>query len=245
MQDFEIFHQSFWKPLSYIGLTGNFWNINKNTIIFTWVVLGLLFLISLACYYVLTKRRDGIAAYIINSLVKTFKDLVEQTIGYFSFKHFAFITSMFTFIFFCNIIALIPWIEEPTTDVSTTLALGIISFVYVQVYAIKTGGLKEYVKEFFAPFFLLFPLNVISELAKIVSISFRLFGNIFGGSIISRLWTSAIGGKVLLELLGILSGLNILIFAFFVIFEGFIQAFVFSMLTLTYLSMALGSESED
>ena len=128
-------------------------------------------------------------------------------------------------------------LDEPTRDLNTTLALGIISFIYIQSVTIKTRGIGSYVKDFFQPFFVMLPLNVVGKLSSIISISFRLFGNIFGGAIITKLYFSTIRGSIILELLGILSGANFLIVAFFTLFEGLLQAFVFAMLTLTYLSI--------
>ena len=86
------------------------------------------------------------------------------------------------------------------------------------------------------------PLNIIGKISSIISVSFRLFGNIFGGSIITKLYFTAIQGSVLFELLGIFSGLNLLIVCFFTLFEGLLQAFVFAMLTLTYLSIGCSEE---
>lgn len=99
-------------------------------------------------------------------------------------------------------------------------------------------------KEFFHPFFVMFPLNLISHFSKIISISFRLFGNIFGGSIITQIYTSAISVSFFAELFGLFSGINFLVLSFFILFEGLIQAFVFTMLTLTYLAIAVQSEEE-
>lgn len=144
------------------------------------------------------------------------------------------------FIFLCNSVPLVPWIEEPTQDLNTTLSLGIISFLYIQFYSIKTNGLWNYTKEYFSPFFLMLPLNVIGKIASIVSLSFRLFGNIFGGVIIAKIFTSAIDGQWLYEILGI--PLGIVITLFFGLFEGALQAFVFTMLTITYLATALQSK---
>jgi F-type H+-transporting ATPase subunit a len=146
------------------------------------------------------------------------------------------------FILICNIISLIPWLEEPSSDLSTTLGLGITSFIYIQAWSIKANGFLGYLKGFLEPFFFLLPLNVIGLFASIISISFRLFGNIFGGFVITKLYLQFIGGKPLLEIIGIVSGLNILLVLFFVLFAGFIQAFVFSMLSLTYLSLAIQKE---
>jgi F-type H+-transporting ATPase subunit a len=88
----------------------------------------------------------------------------------------------------------------------------------------------------------MFPLNVIGKLASIISISFRLFGNIFGGAIISRIYFGVIEGSLIGEMIGLFSGINFLIMLFFGLFEGALQAFVFSMLTLTYLSMSIQGE---
>src|SRR6185436_19701385 len=104
----------------------------------------------------------------------------------------------------CNTAPLIPWLEEPTRDLNTALALGIISFLYVQLVAVQTRGIFFYIKDFFQPFFIMLPLNVIGKLSSIVSISFRLFGNIFGGAIITKLYFTFISGSIILETMGLL-----------------------------------------
>jgi len=95
--------------------------------------------------------------------------------------------------------------------------------------ALRVKGWRAYVREYFQPFFLMFPLNVIGELAKVVSISFRLYGNIMGGSIIIYVVSGLVRQLVLPPLLN----------AFFGVFVGTVQAFVFAMLTLTYISVAI------
>ncbi|MDX9819903.1 MAG: F0F1 ATP synthase subunit A, partial [Desulfococcus multivorans] len=84
-----------------------------------------------------------------------------------------------------------------------------------------------YVKEYFQPIFFMMPLNVIGELAKVVSISFRLFGNIMGGSIIILVVSYLTYSIIFPPLLN----------AFFGLFVGTIQAFVFTMLTVVYISV--------
>ena len=237
MSKIEIFSDKVWKPFSAFGLEGKFWNLNSETVINSGATLVVLFICLIAAGLVI-KRKNSMAAFLILSFVRSFKDLVSQSIKRFHYSRFFFITALFVYIFFCNIISIIPWFEEPTTDLNTTLALGIISFLYVQTVALKSKGLKGYCKEFLEPFFLLLPLNIVSELAKIISISFRLYGNIFGGSVISKIFASFTHGAILTESLALFSGINLLIVGFFVIFEGAIQAFVFSTLTLTYLALA-------
>lgn len=241
MQNFDIFEEHYWKPFEQFGLTDNFWNINSHIIVCTWLVLFILFILAISGRFALRKK-NSIPEFLVLTYVKTFTNLITETLGKFYYKHVAFIISLFTFILTCNLISLIPGLEEPTTNINTTLALGLISFLYVQTSSIRANGIIGYIKEFFSPFFLFFPINVIGELAKIVSISFRLFGNIFGGSIIAKLWTKAIAGSIILEILGIMTAINFIVIGFFILFEGFIQAFVFSMLTLTYLSVVIQHE---
>jgi F-type H+-transporting ATPase subunit a len=128
-----------------------------------------------------------------------------------------------------NWLGIIPHLEEPTKDLNTPLALGLMGFCIAHYAGIKSKGFKEYSKEYFQPMFFMMPLNVIGELAKIVSISFRLFGNIMGGSIII-LVVSYLTYSLLLP-----PFLN----AFFGLFVGTIQAFVFTMLTVVYISVQL------
>lgn len=242
MQGVDVFNFEPIKPLESFGLTHPFFNINATTVFNTWAAMGLLFVIILWARASMRKK-NSIGQYVVLSFVRGFKDLGVQALGTFNYAHFAMITALFIFILLCNWISIIPWLEEPTRDLNTTLALGLISFLYSQGNAIGTHGFKEYIKDYFAPFILMFPLNVIGNLATIVSISFRLFGNIFGGSIIAQLYTQTISGVFIWESLGILSGINISITLFFGLFEGFIQAFVFAMLSLTYLSMAVAPKT--
>ena len=235
MKGIDLLETSTWQPLTRFNVNHQFFALNKETIIFTWIVLGLLFVFLFPIRWLL--KRQGLARYMVLSFVQSFISLTEQTIGIFHTTHFYFITTLFLFIFACNLVTAIPWMEEPTKDLNTALAFGLISFLYIQFYSIKIKGIKGYLKEYLSPFFIMLPLNVIGKLSSLVSISFRLFGNIFGGAAISQIYLSAIKGAFIFEILGIITGLNILITLFFGIFEGFLQAFVFAMLTLTYLSM--------
>lgn len=241
MKGLDLLDVKYWKPLAQFGLTHPFFKIDTHLVLHTWIILLLLCIILLPVRWLLKKKLSA-ARYLITSLINSFIDLNKQTLGTFSFGHFSFITALFIFIFMCSSISLIPWMEEPTRNLNTTFALGIISFIYVQFYAIKTHGIKKYLKEFLDPFFIMLPLNIIGKLATVISISFRLFGNIFGGSIIATIWLNFIKGSIIGELLGLLSGINLVITIFFGLFEGFLQSFVFAMLSLTYLSIATQKE---
>lgn len=131
-----------------------------------------------------------------------------------------------------------PFLEEPTKSVNTDLALGLIVFLLVHAYGIKNKGVYKYIRSFaddpfemkgpLILFFFLNPffyLNLIGMIANVVSHSFRLFGNIFGGSMIIVIVSSLL--KYFLMPVGL--------FAFFGLFSGLVQAFVFTMLAVTYI----------
>jgi len=241
MGGLELLKEPRWNPLSRFGLTHSFFNIDYMTVIHTWVVLIAILLILIPIYIIL-KRKPGLVHFIITSFVNYFVKLSNQSLGRFIFKHFAFVTSLFIFILMCNLISLIPWLEEPTKNINTTLSFGLASFFYIQYYSIRAHGGWEYIKEYFRPIPVMLPLNVVGKIANVLSISFRLFGNIFGGVIIGQIWLSAIGGSIIFETVGIVTGINLTILGFFGLFEGLLQAFVFMMLTVTYLSIELQSE---
>lgn len=225
-----------WHPLWRLGFNHPFFALDADTIINTWIVLAALIIIIIIARIAL-RRKNSVIRYLVIQYVRTFVDLCSQSFGFFSFEHTAFIISLFTYILLCNCIAILPWVEEPTKELNTTLALGLISFFYIQYHAIKEHGFGHYIKEFFTPFFFMFPLHIIGKLSTIVSISFRLFGNIFGGATIVHIYTSIIKTSWFLEIAGIIP--NLIMVGFFILFEGFLQAFVFTMLSMTYLAIAL------
>ncbi len=243
MKGLDLLTVHAWQPFKVFGFEHAFFTVNKTYVLHTWYLLAALFLILLPIRWLL--RKNNMTRFLILSYVDYFIDLSQQTIGKFMYNHVAFIVALFTFILSCNLASVVPWLEEPTRDLNTTMALGIISFLYIQYYTIKTHGIWGYIKEYFQPIFIMLPLNIVGKLASIFSISFRLFGNIFGGSIIAGIYFGIIQGSFWLELFGILSGINLTILVFFGLFEGILQAFVFSMLTLTYLSIAIKKEEPD
>lgn len=245
MQNLNLFEEHYWQPLKPFGFTHPFFVIESGTLIATWAMLLFLFFSGIIIRSVLKKGKHSVGRYLLLSFIRSFKETVIQTLNFFDLKHFSFITALFLFIMLCNFSSLIPGVEEPTKSLSTTLALSLIAFIYIQYYAIKTHGIKIYLKEYFTPLFVFLPLNVIGKLATIISMSFRLFGNIFGGSTITAIYYHTLYGSPLLEAFGSFSGLNVIITLFFIIFEGSIQAFVFAMLSLTYLAAAVNEEPTD
>lgn len=203
--------------------------VNSHTLIMTWVVIGLILLFA----WLATRERKMVPGpwqMIAELLVGWFKELVRDALGdAYEERYFPLICALFIFLLLCNWVGIVPGLEEPTKDLNTTLGLGVMGFIIAHGTAIKVKGLKEYIKEYFEPMFFLMPLNVVGEVAKVISISFRLFGNIMGGSIIIIVVSHLIWGLLLPPFL----------YGFFGLFVGTVQAFVFMMLTLVYISVQI------
>ena len=210
-----------------IPFLGHSITINLEVILMTWIVFALLIIIGLCASNkksILPRPIQALGELIVSLLY----ELTEDALGKDLAKTYApLICALFMFLLFSNWLGLIPHLEEPTKDLNTTLGLGIMGFVIAHYAGIKSKGIKAYLKEYFQPIFFMMPLNVIGELAKIVSISFRLFGNIMGGSIII-LVVSYLSYSIILPPF---------LYAFFGLFVGTIQAFVFTMLTVVYISV--------
>ena len=201
--------------------------LNLEVIVMTWIVFFVLIVFGF-----LTTRKRGLLPkpmQVLGELILSqLYELTEDALGKEKSKTYApLICALFMFLLLSNWIGIVPHLEEPTKDLNTPLSLGIMGFVLAHYAGIKTKGFKEYSREYFQPIFFMMPLNVIGELAKVVSISFRLFGNIMGGSIIILVVSHLIYSVLLPPLLN----------AFFGLFVGAIQAFVFTMLTLVYISV--------
>ena len=271
--EFEIFDYHDIRPLAKYGLTGNFWTINLMTIIYTWAAMATIaVLVGLTLYFI--RKPENRFIFALKTVVDFLANLTTETLGFFDEQIFYFTSGIFLFTLSCNLVSLIPYIDEPTKDLNTTLAIGAASFIFVQYQGFKKMGLKH-INEYMEPVFFLLPLNIISELAKIASMGFRLFGNILGGSIIMMLvmviMETLRGHFMMYALITIVlsfvfykyfntskySKFNKLVVTatailvifpclqiFFVLMEGLIQAFVVAILTLTYTSLVIKNEDE-
>jgi F-type H+-transporting ATPase subunit a len=159
-------------------------------------------------------------------------------------KYVPLVGTVFFFILLGNLIGQIPYFNSPTANLSTTLALGLIVFIYVQYVGIRANGLGGYVKHFMGPMPalspLLFPVEVISELVKPFTLAMRLFGNIFGEDTVIIVLASL--AVMILPKAPILPvQFPILVLG---LLTSFVQALVFSLLTCIYISLQSHHDSE-
>ncbi len=208
--------------------TKTIWAINLHTTKMILVVDAIMIVCAIVIVRSL-RRVPGRLQGFFEIVHELFGGIVRETLGKHANRHLPTIITLFFFIWISNLIGVIPTLSEPTRDVNVPFGQMLVMIFIVHFEAIRVKGIRSYIKEYFEPFFIMFPLNVIGEVAKGVSLSFRLFGNISGGAIIILVVS------YLFKYLVLPVGLNL----FFGIFVGTVQAFVFTMLAMTYIAAAV------
>ena len=168
---------------------------------------------------------------VVEAIVEAFDRFVRNSAG----ERLAFLGHWFFAVFFFVLLSNIGGVffRPPTADWAVTFPLALVSFFLIQTMALRYNT-KEYLKGLIAPFPIFLPLNIIGELARPVSLSFRLFGNILAGMILMSLlynmapWFIRIGIPVPLH-------------AYFDLAMGTLQAYIFTVLSLSFIGVAAGT----
>ncbi|HIP92840.1 MAG TPA: ATP synthase F0 subunit A [Desulfurobacteriaceae bacterium] len=204
----------------------------------TWIVMLILIFIASKLSKKLDLFPKGKFLLSLELMAKFIKDLMEQTIGKEKTKKlFPFFFALFIFILALNLWGLIPGAVQPTSNVNTTLALALCAFVLYHALGIKYQGIVNYIKHFLSgPKWLvplMLPVEIVSHLARIISLSFRLFGNMFGDEMLVLVLMMILPIGLPLLGIGIVFG------------NSFLQAFIFFILSLIYVALAVHHEDHD
>jgi F-type H+-transporting ATPase subunit a len=184
-----------------------------------------------------TSGMPGKMQLLWETIVEQVEDLTDSAIGPEGRKFVPLAVTIFMFILVCNWLAFIPsghpeWLPAPTSDVNLPLAMALTVILLVHVNSIRSRGLRGYIGHYFQPYGFLFPINVIEEITKPITMTFRLFGNLFSGALMVT---------VIVTLLPIYAApIGLVIWKpFDELFIGAIQAFIFALLTVMYLGMGM------
>jgi F-type H+-transporting ATPase subunit a len=141
-----------------------------------------------------------------------------------------FLGSLFLFVLFSNLLAIIPGYVAPTGSLSTTTALAICVFLSVPIWGIQRRGLRGYLRLYIKPSVFMLPFNIMGELSRTLALAVRLFGNVMSGSMIAGILLSIapLFFPVLMQLLGLITGV--------------IQAYIFAVLAAVYIAAAAQME---
>ena len=160
--------------------------------------------------------------------------LAEQSIGRGYERFQAFVTCIFLFVLINNLLGLIPGVSAPTVSPFVPLGLAITVFIYYNFQGVRAQGPIGYLKQIAGPIWwmawLLFPIEFISHLARMLSLTIRLYANMFASDMVTLGFFSLVPVGVPVIFLGLH------------IFVSFIQAFVFMLLSMIYLSLAVSHE---
>jgi F-type H+-transporting ATPase subunit a len=140
------------------------------------------------------------------------------------------VVTLALFIGVANLLGLVPGLHAPTADLSTTAALAIVVFLAVPFYGIRARGLRRYLRHYLEPSPLLLPLEIITELSRTLALAVRLFGNVVSEELVIA---------VLLSIAGLFVPVPMMMLA---VLTGIVQAYIFSVLTVVYLSAAVQAE---
>lgn len=196
---------------------------------YSWFVMAMLALFS----FLATRRMSMIPGRfqnVMEAILGGFDDLLTETMGPEGRKFFPLIATLGIYILTSNLLGLLPGFESPTANLNTTVSMALVVFVATHIVGIRRHGAK-YVKHFLGPIWWLTPLmlviETVSHLARPLSLSVRLFGNIMGED------------KVLAVVILLVPFLVPLPVFVLMIFTSFIQTVVFMLLTMMYIAGAM------
>jgi F-type H+-transporting ATPase subunit a len=203
------------------------------TLLFTWIIMGLLTLVSwIVTRNLSTGERISRWQNLLETVVSTMRRQIREISQRETDRYLPFIGTLFLFIAVSNLLTIIPGYVAPTGSLSTTAALAICVFVAVPVFGIADSGLGGYLKRYVEPTGFMLPFHVIGEFSRTLALAVRLFGNIMSGTkIIAILLAIApLVFPIVMQALGLLT--------------GFIQAYIFAILAMVYIASATRTHHE-
>jgi len=196
---------------------------------YAWVVMAILVISGIIAGRTMAVIPRGVA-HLYEVILEAILGFTKGMLGEEALRFFPLIATFGLFIVTGNLLGLIPGFESPTANLNTTVALAVVAVMYSEFIGIRTHG-PGYIKHFTGPLWwlapLMLPIEIISHLARMLSLSLRLFGNIRGEDILLA---------VLLGLVPYLIPVPIMLLA---VFTSFLQAFIFVVLTLIYIQGAV------
>ena len=210
------------------------------TLVNSWIVMAFLIVLSLWLTHDMKKQHISKKQVVVKMLYQLVGDTMGEDRLYFT----PYIGTLFLFTLCANLMGLLTF-RSPTADLNTTAAFAIIFFGLVQVFSIKANGLKNRIKGFAEPVPVVLTLNIVGEFSTPIALALRLFGNMASGIVVTSLLYQALTWLSNLVFGSITSfpvfavGIPAVLSIYFDLFTGCMQAFIISMLTMVFVSMAM------
>jgi F-type H+-transporting ATPase subunit a len=199
----------------------------SGTVCYSLIVSGLL-----VGFALLVRRGPAAFRFAAESVVEHLGGVMRDMFGADPKPYVPLVVTLALYIAAANLLGLVPGMQSPTGDFSTCAALAVIVFLAVPFYGVRARGPGGYLKHYLEPSPFLLPLEIITELSRILALAVRLFGNIVSEELVIA---------VLLSIAGLLVPVPIMMLA---VLTGVVQAYIFAVLTVVYLSAAVRSHAE-
>jgi F-type H+-transporting ATPase subunit a len=198
-----------------------------STVVTTWAVMLLLTTMAWLITRRLQVAQPGLLQSAAEGVVLTIRKAVDDVVPDRGTQLLPFVGTLWVFIAVANLAGVVPGVQSPTGDLSTTSALALVVFLSVHWFGIRSDGLRAYLRHYLTPSPILLPFHLISELTRTVALAMRLFGNIMSLEMAAMLVLLVAGFLVPVPLLMLH------------IVEALVQAYIFGMLALVYIGGAL------
>lgn len=196
-----------------------------NSLVVSAILIGMA-----ATVRVLMKRRLSGWQVAAEYLIEHLEAIMREMSGRDPRPYMPLVVSLALFIGVANVLGLVPGLHSPTADLSTTAALAAVVFLAVPFYGVRARGFWGYLRHYLDPSPLLLPVEIITEFSRTLALAVRLFGNVMSEELIIA---------VLLSFAGLLTPTPMMLLA---LLTGIVQAYIFSVLTMVYLSAAVRAE---
>lgn len=201
-----------------------------STVVSSWGVMLLLWLMSMALLRVLQLHPGGLQTA-VEGVIGVIESVIGQVLSAEQTRTvLPFVATLWLYLVLANLIGLIPGLHSPTGNLSATSALALLVFLSVHWFGIRANGLRIYLRHYLKPTPLLLPFHLISEITRTVALAVRLFGNIM---------SLEMAALLILWVAGLLAPVPILMLH---IVEALVQAYIFGMLALIYIAGGLQSQ---
>ena len=182
----------------------------------------------------LSVENPGKFQHVMEVVVQFVQDMCEEIIGHGSGRYVAMLVTLGIFIVLCNLLGLIPTLQTPTAHIQVTLGCAVAAFLYYNFHGFRQHGAIGYLRHLCGPMLaiaiLMFPIEIIGNLGRLLSLSVRLYANMMVGDLLEAVF-------------GALAPLLVpVIFMALHVFVSFLQAYIFMLLPAVYISMAVSEE---
>jgi F-type H+-transporting ATPase subunit a len=197
----------------------------SDTVIYTWITMGIIVAIVL----LLKLLKPNLLELILEMVIGVVDDAMDVDDLH---PYIPVLGSLMIFVLVANVISIVPGMKSPTSDLNTTIGLALIIVFSVHIYGMRKKGVWNYLKEFASPIFM-FPIELIGQLSRTLSLSMRLFGNVLSADLIVAIVFSLIPMVLPVAMIAITSVSSIL------------QAYVITTLAALFISSAVEINEED